>query len=474
MNKNIKVLYYNWVPFDNNTGAGGGVSVYIKNIIGEMIKHKEYSVYFLSSGNLYNPLETKPYIEKYKNIYGDKCKSYQIINSPVIAPLGNLAWCIDKYINDNETTTLIKNFIEKHGPFDVIHICNIGGFGQSALTLKKYFPNTKFVFDLHNYNSICMNSYLFNYNEELLCNDNKNGENCLECYSKIKISKDLYKKRVKLYWKTHKLQKILYKLKNNFKDKFENNYKQYYVCNYEKSSSTAKLFEKYRRLNVDNINKYFDNILAVSNRVKYIATQYGINQEKITVSYIGTKFAEHQQKPKNIIEDKNLTIAYLGYANVLKGYYDLIHMLMQLPDKITKRIDVVIAAKNSKKKDYEKLFKKFNSVKVYNGYTHKNLNKILKTVDLGIVPVLWEDNLPQVAIEMVSNGIPILCRNLGGASELSSNKEFCFSDQQEFIQKIIDIEKNRDMLNKYWEGHKPLVTLRENFSQISKIYNVGE
>ena len=83
-----KILYYNWIQFDEKEKRGGGVTVYQKNIIEEFIKKEEYKVYFLSSGVEYNFFKKKTYIEKTKNIYGEKCKSYKIINSPVPAPGG--------------------------------------------------------------------------------------------------------------------------------------------------------------------------------------------------------------------------------------------------------------------------------------------------------------------------------------------------------------------------------------------------
>lgn len=465
-----KILYYNWVPFDNELGLGGGVSVYIKNIIGEVLKHDKYSIYYLSSGYLYNPLKHESYIEKCSNIYGKKCKTFQLINSAVIGPLGNLAWNIKKYINDEDTYKIIAEFMKKEGPFDIVHMFNIGGFGQSILTLKKEFPKTKFIFDLHNYNSICMNSYLFNHKKSQLCDNFCEGKSCIECYSNLKIQQNLYKDRVKKYWSTHIWEKIKYKIKNCFKNNYKNNYKEYYVCDYKKNLSTAQDFRIYRENNIDYLNNYFDKIIAVSQRVKEIAEKYGIDKNKLIVSYIGTKFADIQQQPRDVNVNKNLKIAYLGYANVLKGFYFLLEALSKLPKETAEKIEIVLAAKNIKEEIVLTKLNEFASVKIFDGYNHDNLDSILKDVDLGIIPVLWEDNLPQVAIEMVSKGIPILCRDLGGASELSKSKQFIFKTEEEFINKLIHFTKDKASLHEYWNKHIPLTSMEQNYMKLDEIY----
>ena len=80
----MKILYYNWVQFDNEENAGGGVTVYQRNLIDYLTKKTNHEVYFLSSGWKYNPLHKSTYIRKTKNIYGDKCKSFEIINSSIM------------------------------------------------------------------------------------------------------------------------------------------------------------------------------------------------------------------------------------------------------------------------------------------------------------------------------------------------------------------------------------------------------
>ena len=49
-----------------------------------------------------------------------------------------------------------------------------------------------------------------------------------------------------------------------------------------------------------------------------------------------------------------------------------------------------------------------------NGYAKSEQGRLLGEIDLGVIPSLWEDNLPQVAIEYIASGIPIVASDAGG------------------------------------------------------------
>lgn len=120
----------------------------------------------------------------------------------------------------------------------------------------------------------------------------------------------------------------------------------------------------------------------------------------------------------------------------------------------------------------KELNRKLKSATHINGYNHNELPKIYENIDLGIVPVIWEDNLPQVAIEYVAYGVPVLCSDLGGAQELSAAKEFVFKagDIKDFQNKIIKIIKNRKLLKKYFDEKQKLTTMDEHVKTLMKFY----
>ena len=118
----------------------------------------------------------------------------------------------------------------------------------------------------------------------------------------------------------------------------------------------------------------------------------------------------------------------------------------------------------------------FHSVEIIHGYSHRDLPVILKGAHLGLVPVLWEDNLPQIAIEMVAYGVPILCSRAGGASELCTSDQFSFAagNTKEFIEKLTYLEEHRVALAEYWEHHSSLTTMQKHIEKLQQYYGLPE
>lgn len=46
-----KLLIYNWTHIDDK--QGGGVNLYVRNIIQELISQGEYDIYYLNAGRTY-------------------------------------------------------------------------------------------------------------------------------------------------------------------------------------------------------------------------------------------------------------------------------------------------------------------------------------------------------------------------------------------------------------------------------------
>lgn len=470
----MKILYYNWIQFDNPGNKGGGVTVYQKNLIEYIIQDTNNEVFFISSGRDYRRNQKKIYIEKTSNIFGDKCQSYVIVNSPIIAT-GNYLNSNDlnNYLQDNSLYDLIKEFIYIHGKFDVIHFNNFEGLSLNVLKIKEDFPNTKIIFSLHNYYLFCTQVNFWK-NEEENCQNYNDGRDCENCHLKGVFSSKI-KKKIGLGYLQRKYNNCIIKY-------FCNKYSKYLDEKYARNEkniirSDGGIFSEFRRRNVEFLNKYVDVILSVSERTKNIALSMGVNKNKIFTSYIGTKFADIQvRKCRNIYTDGIFTICYMGYMRKEKGFYFFLDMCEKMDKISAEKCSLIFACKISDidiMNRIQQLKSKFYDVILYNGYTHDNIKNILESVHLGVVPVLWEDNLPQVAIEMVSMGVPILASSFGGAQELTKCKEFVFEagNTVDFQNKLKNIINNPQLLEKYFENSIGLTTMKQHITYINDCYS---
>lgn len=466
-NKFPRILIYNWAPYDNLQKHGGGVTLYCKNLISAIIKdYPTAQIYFLSSGYVYEADKLHTYIRKIDSIYGERCYQYEIVNSPVPAPQSNILLNPLVAIENSELKSILKEFITSHGPFQAMHFNNIEGLSLDVLDLKQDFPKTKFIYSLHNYVPICLTGFYYQRHNHCICNPSHTNFDCINCIN-CNYPKDIAENIYKVAKFNANPKKLIEKKQWVSKFKFDKLDKQVSADNILDFAKTA----------VHKINKNCDKILAVSKRVYDIAKANGLNANKMSVSYIGTRVANHQVGKSISPVKERLKILFLGndlhYKE--KGYPFLLNALEKLDPKYSSKIDLVLTVKPSQhpKYIYAKL-KNFNSVKVIQGYTHSDLQRIFDGCNLSIIPVLWEDNLPQISIESVAFGVPVLASSFGGASELCSDPAFSFKggDTKDFLDKIIFFVEHPEYLKNYWESHKGLTTMSKHIKEMIAVYEL--
>lgn len=461
----MKILYFNWVPTRAFSFDGGGVSIYQKNLLNYFSLKKDVDVYYLTTSYAYDLIKKESYIRECKKSEIDGIHEFEIVNSPILAPSFFSFNKVSPYFIADKTIDVIDEFIRKIGDIDVIHFNNLEGISARVLELKQKYPRIKFVYSLHNYFPFCPQVNLW-YRDKENCLDYLNGEKCKNCnLFPVDYNMKMFERSDFANLKHRKLSKIAGKIFSLF---------------HQSEHFDSNPDFKFRRENyVKLINDNIDIVLCVSERVKKIAVKMGVSPYKCIVQYIGTKHADYASKFPNIISHNGLiTMGYLGYMRRDKGFYFLLDTLEKIPQSLANSINIVIAAPITDKSAYNRLISlksKFHSVDIFDGYRPENLKDILHDVNLGVVPVLWEDNLPQVALEFTAYGIPILTSDLGGAQEITMSNDFIFKagDSDDFILKLSKIISNRNSLFEFWpnETEKHILTSVKNHCEdLIKIY----
>lgn len=462
----MKILYYNWDRIDGHTG--GGVTVYQRNLLAEMSKRDDVELYFMNSGFLYDNKGLR--VMKTENSFGERVQSYEIVNSPVLAPVQQSCKNLSIYLSDTKIVSIFREFIKERGPFAVIHFNNLEGLSLNVLHLKREFPQTMFVYSVHNYFPVCSRVNL--WKDEMIgkghnC-DKKNYTECISCYRKTKYASQIIRRKTETL---NIFQKKVFRVIAKCQEKIF------------PDSENVNIYQQFEEKTIHSLNENVDVILAVSARVKEIMVSHGIDGNKIKTSYIGTKVAEQvlNKCAFNPYSDV-LQIIYMGYMNREKGFYFFLDALEKMPDKMANSISVKVVARHDKKQKSQeverlkRLETKFKKIELINGYTAVNQKELLADVNLGIVPVQWEDNLPQVAIEQIAYGVPILVSDLGGAREIVKDENFIFhaTDTCEFIKKLSAIQNNRQYLNAFWNVERRLVTMQEHINELLNTYGIIE
>lgn len=464
-----KILIYNWLPYDNPWGWGGGVTVYCKNIINEILKQNPCTeIYFLSSGFAYDATRLDTYIRPV-DFGGDKrVHQMEIVNSPVPA---EQRWM---YVNplvalENESLKKVfKEYIEQYGEFEAIHFNNIEGLSLDILDLKEDYPNTKFVYSIHNYVPLCVNGSYYMRHKHCNCTPDHTGEDCFKCTRadiRSNIAHETYMRGVH---------------GENVTDRVS---EQYWIENFGferlDEDVTPEHITDFATVATEKINKNCDKVLAVSKRVYDIARDNGFDESKMIVSYIGTKVAD-KQIGHAITTDTEYPLKVVFLGNDLfyeeKGYPFLMSALEKMDPKYARKIDLLLTVKQPEHAQMYRQLRNFHDVKIVNGYSHDDFDWIFENAHLSIVPVLWEDNLPQIAIESVAYGVPVLASSAGGPSELTDSEKFRFEcgDEKDLLNKVEHFVDHPDELQEYWKHHHGLVTLDKHIKELFDVYGMKD
>ncbi|SNT04783.1 glycosyltransferase [Tropicimonas sediminicola] len=501
----MKILYYNWVDYLDTENRGGGVSVYLKNLMTHLGAKDGVDVRFVSSGISYDILEPKPRWEKVQHgPRKDRDLRFEIINSGALAP-GHHSFGHDAQIEHPATVEAFYDFMEKNGPFDIVHFNNLEGIPASLVGLKERFPETRVILSLHNYFPVCPQVNLW-YQERENCIDFRGGEKCGDCLEwqpypdEVRLANAVayrFKKAgiepggflfrrgfglaVRFWSKALRVSKSWSKSSRDVLA-FGRTSRDGNVAvrgPLKPVKGYAQTFGPRRARVVEIINQNCDRVLCVSDRVGVVAAKFGIAPELLQTSYIGTKHAELWEKttPKQSLlnSDGTLTLAYMGYMRRDKGFYFLMRALATLPKSLAERVRVVVCARTGDHEAVQLMHKASSNVKEIlhaDGYKHDELDKLLAEVDVGVVPVQWEDNLPQVAIEMHARHIPLLTSNLGGAQELGNTPEMVFraNSFESFHQRIRAILEGEIDLDAYWANAMPPVSMEKHEDELLGIY----
>lgn len=492
----MKVLYYNWVDYLDREKRGGGVSIYQRNLLAALHAQGGHEAHFLSSGIAHEFRRGAPRWAELPKAAGEApVRRFEIINAGLMAP-SHADYGSPAQLNEPGTEAVFMDFIARNGPYDVIHFNNLEGLPANVLCVKERWPGTRVVLSLHNYYPFCPQVNLWR-NEAENCTDYAGGQRCVSCLPvradprSVRLAHAVswrlnrlgmgpgtltfdkgFRPLLGLAWRSYRKLKLLRRRPAPAALSAA-------VPVAAPVTNAGAAFAARRAAMVSLINTHADAVLCVSDRVRQIAAHHGLTPEKLHTSYIGTteatKWQTTQPKPRILRPDGTLRLAYLGYMRRDKGFFFLLDALEALPDTLAASLRLTVAARRGEAAvvaRLQALAPRLAELRLIDGYTHAGLDELLADVDLGLVPVMWEDNLPQVAIEMHARHIPLLTSDRGGAQELGRCPALTFraGDTTDFARVLETVLSERITQASYWQNAMPPVTMEAHLSQLLSIY----
>lgn len=336
---------------------------------------------------------------------------------------------------DKEGLNKIQSFLDKEC-FDLIHVHMALDIDWDLYQILKPY---KYVVSLHDYFFLCPRIQMLMY-DNALCTA-YDEDKCSKCIS---------------WFNMHKITNATeYHVRNTF------GLKKFRFPEIPQKMTTIR-YHKYKEL-LENA----EVLLPVSNRVKEIFVDSGI-RGKYKVLHIGNITADCYKEEFDWEENKaKIDVVMLGSLSYLKGG-DLFVEIAKRLDK--EKFCIHFYGRSVKYK--EALFKA--GIVDHGEYKQDELPTILAHMDLGLMLSVWEDNGPQVVMELLNNHVPVVATKMGGVPDfVNQSNGFLFDPySDEDIERIVN-ELNaltREEIYKLKKSIRPTTTTGEHLAELNEVY----
>lgn len=263
-----------------------------------------------------------------------------------------------------------RSLLKKIKP-DIVHFHHYANFGVEAIyQVKKTLPSARIVMTLHEYLAIC-NHYgqMITKTNRSLCNEST-WLKCAKCFP-------------------------------------------------EREPSDFFLRETY----IKRFFKLVDLFIAPSQFLRDRYVSWGISPDTIVMRENIVSDRAPVTAGSRMFSGTNLRVAFFGQISVLKG----INVLFDAASELVRRgVDNVVFEIHG---DYRGQPKEFQdefeerlkmipkNVKVCGSYDSNDVDRLMSSVDVVVVPSIWWENSPVVIQEALRNRVPVICSNIGGMAE---------------------------------------------------------
>jgi glycosyltransferase involved in cell wall biosynthesis len=172
--------------------------------------------------------------------------------------------------------------------------------------------------------------------------------------------------------------------------------------------------------------------------------------------------------PKSgVLEDFLVFSNFFLYAGMLekhKGIMNLISVFKDIQDKTDARLLIVGSGSESQKiRNFVKINKLEGRI-VMLGWVDKNyLLSLIKNANALIMPSIWFENCPLIALESLSLGTPVISSNMGGLPEIVGKINFnlVYEGIDQLKQIVLNFDKTRycpeEIKKVYFDNYSPNV-----------------
>jgi len=183
------------------------------------------------------------------------------------------------------------------------------------------------------------------------------------------------------------------------------------------------------------------------------------------------KFENISKKNRLPYNDKNI-ILFVGRLHPVKGVKYLIEAMRIIKDKDS-YTELIIIGDGEEKKKLQNVVKKIglsNTITFMGEIPNRKVSKYMTASDILVLPSLSE-GFPNVILEAMASGIPIVATGVGGVPEIMEDGVNGFlvepGDPTQIAQKVLFLLNNKKTMKMISDNNKKLVNQFYNWKKIT-------
>lgn len=236
------------------------------------------------------------------------------------------------------------------------------------------------------------------------------------------------------------------------------------------NGAAAEPFRRRLSEGVRIVNGHVRRVLAVSQAVRDVLLEVGVEDELVHVLHIGSRSADSlESMPLPSEGNGDVTFMYLGGLTPSKGP----HVLMEALRMMDRPPRVIVAGWGSEW--YERQLREAapSWVEFVGAYRKEDLPDLLAQVDVVVAPAIGPDTSPQVVLEALAAGRPVLASRVGGIPDFVQdgvNGLLVEPDDAGGLAAAIAALMDRGLVNRLAAGAKREKTMEQHVGELEGVY----
>jgi glycosyltransferase involved in cell wall biosynthesis len=384
-----------------------------------------HCVGYFCAGRQY-PLLRRPRLHRWSN---SGVRVFEVLNSPIDVALDMGTSDPLQELDEPHTERLFRKVLGEFRP-DVLHLQELFGLPSSLIDIA-HEAHVPVIMTLQDYLPLCPTLKLFD-TKERVCLRRDPGEQCSVCCAAAPTdSKDLRIPTLGVHLvnlgrrmpRTRDAARRAFRLASEWapdrrspKRPPAQDRTPPPMVEATPPRAPAAAYQQRRDRNIERLSRV-DLLLAMSHRVEEIYSELGVDPKRLRTLHLTLEHLALLRPRSFDGPPRKLRFATLGgAASVQKGAAVILDAVRRL-DAVGLGDNYTLAVHGLIEERFRSELERSPAVSVEGFYDPGTLNGLLESVDVGIVPSLWEEAYAYVGVEFLAKGIPVIGNARGGITD---------------------------------------------------------